>query len=230
MASSDLTNALSNARSGEGQEALLQAAIKFLENAQIQGRPITEKLEFLRKKGLSEENIQEALSQLIKPYWPFSRNRRRGMSHSSSPEDTERFLHSLSQSLLEMRVSVEEIKERLTVTAEVQKHQHLLEDLKKEVASLKGLLLSRHQFPSMPNPGIPEWQKVKKGGGNINSIKENGHADGIKENGMFSPLEENGTHEQSCLALGHVFSPARWDRVETPINAALEHAGGNQQG
>lgn len=68
----------------------------------------------------------------------------------------------------EDKKNIEEMKESITKVEEgvnklVCNHlpdpsiPHLVQELKQDLASLKGLLLSRKQFPSAP-PSIPTWQ------------------------------------------------------------------------
>ncbi|CAG5074019.1 Similar to PEX14: Peroxisomal membrane protein PEX14 (Cricetulus longicaudatus), partial [Cotesia congregata] len=64
----------------------------------------------------------------------------------------------------------------------------LVQELKTDVASLKGLLLSRKQFPSAP-PSIPSWQLDDTSNQNREKTTEDDAASGSSANNSDSSLE-----------------------------------------
>lgn len=68
-------------------------------------------------------------------------------------------VHDLQNNLLSVKVEVDKISQGAESST-----QRQLSDLKSEIATVKGLLLSRSQFPpvsksSIVRPSIPAWQK-----------------------------------------------------------------------
>lgn len=63
-------------------------------------------------------------------------------------------LKDVKESITKVESSVKRMSQHQTPDPTV---QHLVQELKQDLASLKGLLLSRKQFPSAP-PSIPPWQ------------------------------------------------------------------------
>lgn len=64
----------------------------------------------------------------------------------------------------------------------------LVQELKNDLASLKGLLLSRKQFPSAP-PSIPSWQLDDTSNQNREKTTEDDAASGSSANNSDSSLE-----------------------------------------
>ncbi|KAG8227658.1 hypothetical protein J437_LFUL007854 [Ladona fulva] len=118
---------------------------------------------------------------------------RRGKKKPTVEESVSQMQASLNQSVQEMKESLREVREtldsqqqeliRLTLLRSEggdlnggngDSTKRTLQDMKAEITSIKGLLLSRlewRQFPSTPNPSpsIPAWQLAQDNGNNGNS-------------------------------------------------------------
>ncbi|XP_046391118.1 peroxisomal membrane protein PEX14 [Ischnura elegans] len=212
------------------RENIINTAITFLQNPKVQSSPVEHQQAFLRKKGLTEEEIGIAFERsrslndqrvVVPPpstvvpipdhlalplqsrwtkLWDFFNTLMfvAGVSYSlyylykkylapllfgrkeKKPTVEESVIviqESLNKSIKEMKESLREVRETLDSQqqelirvallrqdgAEVNgdvSTQRTLHDLKAEVASIKGILLNRKQFPSTPNPSpsIPAWQ------------------------------------------------------------------------
>ncbi|XP_068899499.1 peroxisomal membrane protein PEX14 isoform X2 [Tenebrio molitor] len=206
------------------REDLVNTAVKFLENPNVIKTSLAEQQRFLKRKGLTEEEIRlaceksgaysyheqrsrgpPALPPTINPLVPYPTtgpvqislfDRIREIVHNVAIfsfvgyivyKFYEKFIapflfgkkkKSIEESLEDldknMKESVNELQNNLTsVKVEVDKinqgaesnTQRQLSDLKSEIATVKGLLLSRNQFPpvsksSVVRPSIPAWQKT----------------------------------------------------------------------
>lgn len=71
----------------------------------------------------------------------------------------------LNENMVELR---ELIKEMQLQSAQSSRSSFELQEVRKEITSIKSLLLGRSQFPS-PSSGIPSWQMVEAGGEGDNS-------------------------------------------------------------
>eukprot|EP00088_Acartia_fossae_P021427 TRINITY_DN22886_c1_g2_i3.p1 TRINITY_DN22886_c1_g2~~TRINITY_DN22886_c1_g2_i3.p1 ORF type:complete len:316 (-),score=121.04 TRINITY_DN22886_c1_g2_i3:104-1051(-) len=208
------------------RENLIATAVRFLENSKIRSTSVELKTSFLKKKGLTDEEIATAFKQVktleesqtqvipadftggppasmppmmppflpppipqytvskkirdvlnvllliggfsyginylwkkyIKPWWY-------GIERHSS----EQMLLQTSQTLLTTVLTLKEGMEKLqasldSMNGQGTRSENEVTDLKKEVMSLKGLLLSSRSFPqnptilSSPSPSIPSWQ------------------------------------------------------------------------
>ncbi|XP_032904387.1 peroxisomal membrane protein PEX14 [Amblyraja radiata] len=218
---------------GVPREQLIATAVKFLQNSRVRQSPVATRKSFLKKKGLTDEEVEIALQQsntgsdeeigpaiqphLVQPsylaavpYHPTSRWREYGALAiimagiaigfhqlykryilpllASSKEDKKHLQRiesgitelsgTISQTVAQLQtnlVTVQELLERqqvrlqelsqeLSSTKASSSTNWLLEtqninELKAEITSLKGLLLSRRQFPSSPSaPKLPPWQ------------------------------------------------------------------------
>ncbi|KAJ3643199.1 hypothetical protein Zmor_025923 [Zophobas morio] len=205
------------------REDLVNTAIKFLENPNVIKTSLAEQQRFLKRKGLTDEEIRSACEKSgayayheqksrTPPPLPGSTNplvpygtgtvqlslfdRIRELVHNVAIfsfaayvvyKFYEKFIapflfgkkkKSIEDSIDEldknMKQSVSDLQSSLSsVKVEVDKissgadsnTQRQLSDLKSEIATVKGLLLSRNQFPpvsksSVVRPSIPAWQKT----------------------------------------------------------------------
>lgn len=212
----------------ESRENLIHTAVSFLQNPKVRDGPVAHKKAFLRKKGLTEEEISDAfirsgtvahVPQPMAPYplvlpppvaqvtpwmriretmvagllvWGLSKAAHRFYTEYVSPYfdlkwPQERRLEVIENSVLEMQNNlVETMKKVQEVVATVQHQQKQMlvlteqllknmpssgsislhhndqaaNEIKAELNSIKGILLSRKQFPTVPNTSatLPPWQ------------------------------------------------------------------------
>ncbi|XP_026478261.1 peroxisomal membrane protein PEX14 isoform X2 [Ctenocephalides felis] len=196
----------------EIREDIVQTAVKFLQNPNVQRSAITQKQQFLRSKGLSEDEIQAACERAgafnILPTIPPNPSPittiSAGQSRLSKIRDILGSLalfgslayaiYMLYKRFIEPYLFVKSPKKRKTVEENINElaevvHNNIKEmkenvsqikldvskisqpdnytfnqqiiDIKSEIGSLKSLLLSRKQFPSISTvvpPSIPAWQ------------------------------------------------------------------------
>ncbi|XP_043227362.1 peroxisomal membrane protein PEX14-like isoform X1 [Amphibalanus amphitrite] len=204
------------------REQMVVAAARFLNNPRVAGSSEQQKLAFLRQKGLTEEEINEAVLRspavayslhstqtcaflgirqsprflgalqavcnvivvffgggyiiyyIVKTYvlpWLTGSRRR-----PSSAERLDALQASLDASVRQLSDSLRALQTQLgdqqrsldqlrPAAADQTQLQRELGQLRAEVASLKGLMLNRHQFAAAPSPppapSIPSWQMVK---------------------------------------------------------------------
>ncbi|KAJ8257621.1 hypothetical protein GJAV_G00187780 [Gymnothorax javanicus] len=217
------------------RDALIATAVKFLQNPKVRQSPLATRKAFLKKKGLTDEEVELALQRsgcaeepltpapggpshmLVPPQLapaPYSAPGYRWRDYGTlavvmtgigfgihqlyrkyihplvvgSKEDAQRLqrleahmselsgtltqtvtqlqvtLASVQELLIQQQERIQELSQELassqgsSVAGRVVESQALGE-LKAEVVSLKGLLLSRRQFPASPSvPKIPAWQ------------------------------------------------------------------------
>ncbi|EFA10352.2 peroxisomal membrane protein PEX14 [Tribolium castaneum] len=203
------------------REDLVNTAIKFLENPNVLKTSLGEQQRFLKRKGLTDEEIRQACEKSGAYKYHEQRNRTPPLPPSSLIpypnsatvqislfDKVKEVVHnvaifsfvayvvykfymkfiapfffgkkkkSVEESIDELdksfKQSVNDLKNNLlSVKVEVDKisqgaessTQRQLSDLKSEIATVKGLLLSRNQFPpvsksSVVRPSIPAWQKT----------------------------------------------------------------------
>ncbi|XP_062889457.1 peroxisomal membrane protein PEX14 isoform X3 [Mobula hypostoma] len=278
---------------GVPREQLIATAVKFLQNQRVRQSPLATRKSFLKKKGLTDEEVEIALQQsntasdeeiaptiqphLVQPsylppvpYNPSSRWREYGalaiimagiafgFHHlykryilpllASSKED-KKHLQRIESGITELSgtisQTVAQLQTNLTTVQELLERQqerlqelsqelsstkssscsHVLQassstnwlletqninELKAEIISLKGLLLSRRQFPSSPSaPKLPAWQIPVKPSTIATSVTVN-HTNSSSdispvsiESTSSSPATENHSPEGGNLG-GHI--------------------------
>ncbi|XP_015511388.2 peroxisomal membrane protein PEX14 [Neodiprion lecontei] len=206
------------------RDELVRTAVKFLQNPKVVPSPLKQKQEFLRRKGLSENEIIKACEiaggdqivtevsftpnqkeftvvpmnhghsypnyqlqsyrqttfqrvkeilntvalfgtatyciywfykKFIEPYL-FGRKSRKTVEESVTDLDKtiKTSLREMKDSISKVEIDVSKLTENHSIDPSI---PQLVQDLKQDLASLKGLLLSRKQFPSVP-ASIPTWQ------------------------------------------------------------------------
>ncbi|XP_072442169.1 peroxisomal membrane protein PEX14 isoform X1 [Chiloscyllium punctatum] len=273
------------------REQLIATAVKFLQNQRVRQSPLATRKSFLKKKGLTDEEVEIALQQsntatdevfgpasqqhLVQPSQlavsngpPSSRWREYGALaiimagiafgfHQlykryilpllvASKEDKKHLqriesgvtelsgtitqtvtqlqtnLTTVQELLEQQQERLQELSQELTGTKVASSTNWLLEtqnvnELKAEITSLKGLLLSRRQFPSSPSaPKIPAWQIPVKPSTIATSVmaNHNNSSSDISpvsiESASSSPATENHSPEGGSLS-GHVINSSNVD-------------------
>ncbi|KAL7864933.1 hypothetical protein AOLI_G00163530 [Acnodon oligacanthus] len=261
------------ARDAPPREALIATAVKFLQNPKVLQSPLATRKAFLKKKGLTDEEVElaiqrsgsteEALTRtpvgpphIIQgpplapvPYSPPGYRWRdygalaiimAGMAFGfhhlyrkyilplimGSKEDKKHLqriessiiemsgtltqtvtqlqttLASVQELLVQQQKRIQELSQELANSQASSTTNRMLEsqsisELKAEIASLKGLLLSRRQFPASPSlPKIPAWQIPLKPGtlSNPPSVNHTNSSSDISpvsnESASSSPIKE----------------------------------------
>ncbi|XP_047234291.1 peroxisomal membrane protein PEX14 isoform X2 [Girardinichthys multiradiatus] len=214
------------------REALVATAVKFLHNPKVRESPLATRKAFLRKKGLTDEEVDLAIQrsgsteevlplshvglphppyatqltpappsyrwrdygaltiimvgiafgfhQLYKKYiLPLIMGSREDKKHLQRMESNiaamsgtltqtviqlQQTLVHIQELLVQQQQKIQELSQELAAAETSSSTNRILDnqtvgELKAEIASLKGLLLSRRQFPSTPAiPKIPSWQ------------------------------------------------------------------------
>ncbi|XP_029974517.1 peroxisomal membrane protein PEX14 isoform X3 [Salarias fasciatus] len=218
------------------REGLITTAVQFLQNPKVRQSPLATRRAFLKKKGLTDEEVELAIQrsgsteevlpvvpvapphqlhhaahlapvplspagyrwrdygaltiimagiafgfyQLYKKYiLPLIMGRREDKQHLQRMESNiaamsgtltqtvsqlQQTLASVQELLIQQQQKIQELTQELTAAEASSSTNRILDnqtvaELKAEIASLKGLLLSRRQFPSTPAiPKIPSWQ------------------------------------------------------------------------
>ncbi|XP_034445997.1 peroxisomal membrane protein PEX14 isoform X2 [Hippoglossus hippoglossus] len=217
------------------REALIVTAVKFLQNPKVRQSPLATRKAFLKKKGLTDEEVELAIQrsgsteevlalspvgpphllhanqlvpvvhspagyrwrdygaltiimvgiafgfhQLYKKYiLPLIMGSREDKKHLQRMESNiaamsgtltqtvsqlQQTLLTVQELLIQQQQKIQELSKELTSTETSSSTNRILDnqtigELKQEIVSLKGLLLSRKQFPSTPTiPKIPSWQ------------------------------------------------------------------------
>ncbi|XP_051895249.1 peroxisomal membrane protein PEX14 isoform X2 [Pristis pectinata] len=264
--------------------AVIATAVKFLQNQRVRQSPLATRKSFLKKKGLTDEEVEIALQQsntasdeemapaiqphLVQPsylaavpYNPSSRWREYGALAiimagiafgfhqlykryilpllASSKEDKKHLQRiesgitelsgTISQTVAQLQTNLttvqellerqqerlQELSQELSSTKASSSTNWLLEtqninELKAEITSLKGLLLSRRQFPSSPSaPKLPAWQIPVKPStiATTVTVSHNNSSSDISpvsvESASSSPATENHSPEGGNLG-GHI--------------------------
>ncbi|MBN3287215.1 PEX14 protein, partial [Polyodon spathula] len=116
-------------------------------------------------------------------------------------------LASVQELLVQQQQRIQELSQELATSETSSAANRMLEsqsisDLKAEIVSLKGLLLSRRQFPSSPSaPKIPSWQIPIKPAtlNSLPSLNHNSSSDispVSNESTSSSPIKENNSPER----------------------------------
>ncbi|XP_022597619.1 peroxisomal membrane protein PEX14 isoform X3 [Seriola dumerili] len=217
------------------REALITTAVKFLQNPKVCQSPLATRKAFLKKKGLTDEEVELAIQrsgsteevlplspvgpphplhatqlvpathspagyrwrdygaltiimvgiafgfhQLYKKYiLPLIMGSREDKKHLQRMESNiaamsgtltqtvsqlQQTLVSVQELLIQQQQRIQELSQELAASEASSSTNRILDnqtigELKQEIVSLKGLLLSRRQFPSTPTiPKIPSWQ------------------------------------------------------------------------
>lgn len=215
------------------REALVATAVKFLQNPKVRESPLATRKAFLKKKGLTDEEVELAIQrsgsteevfplspvglphpsyatqltpapptgyrwrdygaltiimvgiafgfhQLYKKYiLPLIMGSREDKKHLQRMESNiaamsgtltqtvtqlQQTLVHIQELLVQQQQKIQELSQELSTAETSSSTNRILDnqtvgELKAEIASLKGLLLSRRQFPSTPAlPKIPSWQ------------------------------------------------------------------------
>ncbi|XP_034552123.1 peroxisomal membrane protein PEX14 isoform X1 [Notolabrus celidotus] len=217
------------------REALITTAVKFLQNPKVQQSPLATRKAFLKKKGLTDVEVELAIlrsgsteevlplnpagpllplhatqlvpapqspagyrwrdygaltiimvgiafgfHQLYKKYiLPLIMGSREDKKHLQRMESNiaamsgtltqtvsqlQQTLVSVQELLVQQQQKIQELSQELSAAEASSSTSRILDnqtvgELKAEIVSLKGLLLSRKQFPSTPSvPKIPSWQ------------------------------------------------------------------------
>lgn len=243
----DTNNNLNSSQ--EPREELIKTAVKFLQNPHVAKSPLAKSQQFLRSKGLTDQEIQLACErsgaygvhyfnekppslppavpmqqlylpppqsmfikvrdtlqsaaifgglvylvyQFYKKYirpWLFGDKKKKSIEDSISDlnKSMTESINDLRDNLTEVRTQVDRIK---NLQADSPTTHMQLQDLKNEVSSVKGLLLSRKQFPSVSSnplvpPSIPAWQLSsvppdQDGDGKVEELMEIGSGSGSSE-------------------------------------------------
>ncbi|XP_004705239.1 peroxisomal membrane protein PEX14 [Echinops telfairi] len=275
------------------REPLIATAVKFLQNSRVRQSPLATRRAFLKKKGLTDEEIDVAFQQsgtaaeepsslgpatqvvpaqpphlLPQTYSPAgSRWRDYGAlaiitagiafgfhqlykkyllplivggredrkqlermeaslselsgSVAQTVTQVQTTLASVQELLIQQQQKVQELAQELatakatTSTNWVLESQHISE-LKSEISSLKGLLLTRRQFPPSPSPSapkIPSWQIPVKSPAPSSPAAANHHSSSdispvSNESASSSPVKEGHSPEGSTY---HLLGPAEED-------------------
>ncbi|KAI4461606.1 peroxisomal membrane protein pex14 [Holotrichia oblita] len=183
---------LENARIETIREELIQTAVKFLQNQSVVGTPLAQKQKFLQRKGLSDKEIQIACERagaysllenqsltLPPPPLPYGQqiqistfDRIKELVHNValfSAKTVEEAVEDLSKTVdscvVELKDGLANVKSEVDKISQISESntQRQLQNMQSDVSTIKGLLLSRKQFPSVSNspvvpPSIPAWQ------------------------------------------------------------------------
>ncbi|XP_067826181.1 peroxisomal membrane protein PEX14 [Heptranchias perlo] len=268
------------------REQLIATAVKFLQNQRVRQSPLATRKCFLKKKGLTDEEIEIALQQsstatdevapatqqqLVQPSHlaavPYSPPNSRWREYGAlaiimagiafgfhqlykkyilpllvASKEDKKHLQRIESSVTELSGTItqtvtqlqtnlttvqelleqqqerlQQLSQELTGTKAASSTNWLLEsqsvnELKAEITSLKGLLLSRRQFPSSPSaPKIPSWQIPVKPSTIATSVivNHNNSSSDISpvsiESAASSPVTENHSPEGGNLS-SHVIN------------------------
>uniref|UniRef100_A0A3Q3E3K4 Peroxisomal membrane protein PEX14 n=1 Tax=Hippocampus comes TaxID=109280 RepID=A0A3Q3E3K4_HIPCM len=267
------------------REALVSTAVKFLQNPKVHQSPLATRKAFLKKKGLTDEEVELAIRrsgsaeevvplravglpqppdsphfaavphspkgyrwrdygaftimmvgiayschQLYKKYiLPLIMDSREDKKHLQKMESNiaamsgtltqtvgqlQQTMTSLQELLVQQQQKIQELSQEMTAAEAASATSRILDnqtvgELKGEIVSLKGLLLSRKQFPSTPSISkIPSWQIPLKGPSASNSQSVNHSSSDISpvsiESSNSSPVKDGRLSQRDSLgaALG----------------------------
>ncbi|XP_041859616.1 peroxisomal membrane protein PEX14 [Melanotaenia boesemani] len=264
------------------REALITTAVKFLQNPKVRQSPLATRKAFLKKKGLTDEEVELAIQrsgsteevlplgpvglphppyatqiapaplspagyrwrdygaiaiimmgiafgfhQLYKKYiLPLIIGSREDKKHLQRMESNiaamsgtltqtvsqlQQTLVSVQELLVQQQQRIQELSQELAAAEASSSTNRILDnqtvgELKAEIASLKGLLLSRRQFPSTPAiPKIPSWQIPLKppsvsGSPSINHTNSSSDISPVSnESANSSPIKDGPHSPQNAL-------------------------------
>ncbi|XP_067227001.1 peroxisomal membrane protein PEX14 [Chanodichthys erythropterus] len=294
------------------REALIATAVRFLQNQQVRQSPLATRKAFLKKKGLTDEEVDLAIQRSgsteepltvavpgpahiahpvqLAPYSPSGYRWRdysalavilAGMAFGfyhlyrkyilplimGSKEDKKHLqriesniadmsgtltqtvtqlqttLASVQELLVQQQKKIQELTQELANSQASSATNRMLEsqsisELKAEIVSLKGLLLSRRQFPASPSvPKIPSWQIPLKPGSlsNPSSVNHTNSSSDISpvsnESANSSPIKEGNSSQATpsgshCLngdvGLGSILPLDLKDQVRMEVQGEEE--------
>ncbi|XP_067135101.1 peroxisomal membrane protein PEX14 [Centruroides vittatus] len=199
------------------RENLVNTAVHFLRNSKVRSSPLSQKRAFLLKKGLTNEEIDNAIERAnipkdlqlvpqdnnisnlnssvssswikLKDVWSsivivgitfygayklyknfiepklfvITPKENKLANIETQLAELNESLSSLKNSLLNVQDSLSQQQQQIKAMKEEINQESILPTIKNEVASIKSILLSRHQFPTsrVTNPSIPSWQMVE---------------------------------------------------------------------
>ncbi|XP_045912892.1 peroxisomal membrane protein PEX14 isoform X1 [Micropterus dolomieu] len=286
------------------REALITTAIKFLQNPKVRQSPLATRKAFLKKKGLTDEEVELAIQrsgsteevlpmspvgpphpfhatqlapaphnpagyrwrdygaltiimvgiafgfhQLYKKYiLPLIMGSREDKKHLQRMESNiaamsgtltqtvsqlQQTLVSVQELLIQQQQRIQELSQELAAAEASSSTNRVLDnqtvgDLKAEIISLKGLLLSRKQFPSTPAiPKIPSWQIPLKppSGGSSPSVNHTNSSSDISpvsnESANSSPIKDGHHSHQDALGGPDGAHDINGDALGLGLGAAL---------
>jgi len=255
------------------RENLIRTASKFLQNPRVRRTTLVQKQNFLRQKGLTEEEIQLACehagifledqnmttNHLMPSRKPFQYRDEKRLSLWVKAKDianlvalisigsyslysfwksyiAPRFFGTRSRheqnyekllvSIGKLNESVEELKELLRTMQQASTLSQRpnssfatiksgtaseIHDIRNELASIKGLLLNRSQFPS--SPGIPSWQMLEN-----EELDESGSSEGqSRRNRRERKLSQRKLESDSASVVGEAEGEASSTSIPNPI-------------
>ncbi|KAJ8378909.1 hypothetical protein AAFF_G00233430 [Aldrovandia affinis] len=237
------------------REPLIATAVKFLQNQKVRQSPLATRKTFLKKKGLTDEELapvpysppgyrwrdygalaiimtgmafgfHHLYRKYILPLIMGSREDKKKLhrmeTHIAEMSGTltqtvtqlQMTLASVQDLLVQQQQRIQELSHDLATSETSSAANRMLEsqaitELKAEIVSLKGLLLSRRQFPASPSvPKLPAWQIPLKPPtlSSSPSINHNNSSSDISpvsnESASSSPIKE-GHSPQGSLAAVH---------------------------
>ncbi|XP_036112335.1 peroxisomal membrane protein PEX14 isoform X5 [Molossus molossus] len=202
------------------REPLIATAVKFLQNSRVRQSPLATRRAFLKKKGLTDEEIDVAFQQSgtaaeepsslgsatqVVPVQPPHL-----ISQPYSPGGSRwRDYSALAVIMAGIAFGFHQLYKATTSTNWILESQNINE-LKSEINSLKGLLLNRRQFPPSPSaPKIPSWQiPVKSPSPSSPAVNHHSSSDispVSNESASSSPVKEGHSPEGSTAY--HLLGP-----------------------
>ncbi|XP_010591427.1 peroxisomal membrane protein PEX14 isoform X3 [Loxodonta africana] len=203
------------------REPLIATAVKFLQNSRVRQSPLATRRTFLKKKGLTDEEIDLAFQQSgtaadepsslgpatqVVPVQPPHL-----LPQPCSPVGSRwRDYGALAIIMAGIAFGFHQLYKATTSTNWILESQNISE-LKSEISSLKGLLLNRRQFPPSPSaPKIPSWQIPVKSPSPSSPAAVNHHSSSdispvSNESTSSSPVKESHSPEGTTY---HLLGPA----------------------
>ncbi|EEB17472.1 conserved hypothetical protein [Pediculus humanus corporis] len=237
---------------GTPRTELIDTAVNFLQNPNVQKSSTFQKEAFLRKKGLTTEEIKIAFEKsvnlvplslvnydqnvakkgfwfqkikdvistatlvvgasytlyylykkFIKPVFPVEWNISKKQDRNGSTKKP------LEKAITELKEDIQRIQaelEQIVASQREQNNYKLMSELKSDITTVKGILLSRHQYSSvsLSGPAIPNWQLT---GESTKHSKEglenedNEHNSGSSETEIVVNTNSNGGSQGSDSSL-----------------------------
>ncbi|XP_051029818.1 peroxisomal membrane protein PEX14 isoform X3 [Phodopus roborovskii] len=204
------------------REPLIATAVKFLQNSRVRQSPLATRRAFLKKKGLTDDEIDLAFQQsgtatdeppslaLATPVAPIQAPHLIPQPYSPGSSRW-RDYGALAIIMAGIAFGFHQLYKATTSTNWILESQNINE-LKSEINSLKGLLLNRRQFPPSPSaPKIPSWQIPVKSPSPSSPAAVNHHSSSdispvSNESTTSSPGKESHSPEGST-ATYHLLGP-----------------------
>ncbi|KAK6617887.1 hypothetical protein RUM43_014116 [Polyplax serrata] len=243
---------------GSPREELIKTAVNFLISPRVQQSPTSQKEAFLRKKGLTTEEIRIAFEKSSNHVLPVTQIHHNLVQESSvvhiswfhkfkdilhtvallvgatyslyylyqkfieplifgkrkKPKSLESSINSLNETLQksigDLKGDLQKVQCELERVVVMQNEDNMnsraVNDLKSEIATVKGILLSRHQFSSvnLTGPSIPAWQLTQSSHKDEKESLENEdgeHNSGSSETEIVPNPNSNGGSQGSDSSL-----------------------------